>query len=182
MIKYLVNTYKIHLLISLTLFVVILALVVERNAFNIISLLIGSLLGTFLLEADYFLHAYFLEPEKDFSKTVQGFVKHRDFVGALRFIAFHKADVREKTLNSALFQIVLAATLIFIISSTAALWIKALILSTFINALYRMFEAYFEGDIKDWFWAIKMETSQKNIGIYTLVLMAVFIYCLTLLS
>jgi hypothetical protein len=179
--KIILKIYKVPLLISATLFIVLLALRVEREPVNIALLFLGVFLGTFLLDLDYFLHAYFLEPLSDFSKDLQGYVKHRDFTGAFTYVHFHKNEVPEKILNSALFQIVFGALMVFVLASSADLLMKALVLSAFANSIYRMIETYFEGNIAAWFWAIKMPTTREAFLGYTVIMVAVFLFCLSLI-
>lgn len=167
--------YKISLLLSLTVFILILALRVERDPLNIIMAFVGSLVGAVLLDLDYFLHAYFLEPEKDFSKTLNGFVKHRNIGGALSYIHYHKDEIKDKTLNSMLFQVILGGLVLFVVPSNSTVLMKAVVLSTFVNSIYRMIEVYFEGDINEWFWALKTPPSRNGFYIYTAVLAAMLL-------
>jgi hypothetical protein len=165
---------------SLTLAIVILAFRMEKNAVKIAYIFTGSLLGTFFLDIDYFIHTYFVEPTAQFSKMVAGYIKHRDFIGTLEYIYHHKDSIKEKSLNSGLFQIILAALTLLTVSSSRNLFFKALLLSTFLNSLYRFSEYYYSGRSNEWFWSLKLNLTKQNITIYAGVLIAVFLYCLTL--
>jgi len=136
------SIYKIQLLLSLTLSIVLIALRVEKNALNIAQIFLGAFAGTFLLDLDYFIHAYFLDPTADFSKTLVSYVKHMDIKSAFAFIHYHRHDIKEKTLNSALFQIAIGAGAIFAVSSNASLFVKSLVISAYINSIYRLAELY----------------------------------------
>ena len=116
MLKTIVNVYKIPLLLSITLAVTLIALRVERNSLTIAFIILGSLLGTVILDLDYIIYAYFLEPNHDFSKTLKTFIHHKDYSNTLAFIHFHKNDLQDKILNSALFQGVLAGAAIFVMA------------------------------------------------------------------
>src|SRR3989304_4124190 len=66
--------YKTQLFISIILSIVLIALKVTTQPVQIGLIVLGTLLGTFILDLDYFIHAYFLEPTSDFSKTLTGFM------------------------------------------------------------------------------------------------------------
>lgn len=142
---------------------------------------LGSMLGTFFMELDYILYAYFLEPTADFSKTVTGFFKHGDVGNALNYIHTHRDDIKDKTLHSFLFQLVFGALMIFVASSNASLVVKALILSAFLNSIYRMYEAFAQGKVSDWFWALKEKPEKNTFYLYTGGLLAVLVFCLTII-
>lgn len=180
MLKKLFNTYKVPLLVSFTLFIVLIALNVERDPINIALIFLGTMFGTFLLKLDYFLYAYFLEPEAQFSQTIRGFVKHNNFMGALTYIHFHEDEISEKTLNSSLFQIVFGALMIFVASSDTNIFIKALVISTFTNSIFIMIEEYFAGKIKDWFWALKVNATKSFFISYTIIMLVALVFTLSL--
>ncbi len=172
--------YKVPLLLSLTLGIVLTALRVERGAFNIFLLFLGSFVGTFVLDLDYIIHAYFVEPASEFSKMVTAYVKDRDIRGVLSYIYFHKDEVQDKTLNSGLFQIVLAGATFFVLSSHINVGIKALVVSAFLNSIYRFLEAYMHGKADQWFWDLKVGTGKTSMYIYTFLVVVALLYALFL--
>lgn len=181
MIKKIWDIYKIQFIVTLTLVIVIISTKIIKTPITIFLAALGAFLGTFILELDYFVYAYFLEPEKSFSKTLRGFVGHRDLAGAINHIYFNKEEVKEKTLNSVLFQIALAGISIFVASSSSSLFIKTLILSTFANSIYKMADYYFENKSDQWFWALKKVPNENGILIYGVMMVLVLAYSLTLL-
>lgn len=181
MLKKLATLYKNPLALSLVMFIVILAFRAELKPLNISLILLGTLLGTFFLDLDYIIYAYFLEPKADFSLTLTGFFKHKDFSNALSFMFNHREDLKDKTLNSFLFQVVLGALLVFVTASNTSIFIKALMISAFVNSMYRMYEYYILGKSHEWFWALKDKPSKNGVITYAIVLGAILIYCLTLL-
>lgn len=179
--KSFINLYKIPILISITLSVVLTALSVLRDPIVIGLVFVASLVGTFILDLDYIIHSYFVEPEKDFSKTVRAYFKHKDISNVLKYINLHKDDIDDKTLNSALFQIVFSIFGIFVIYSDVYYPIKALVLSIMANSIYRLAEVYFTNKIKHWFWSFKKQPDKKGFLIYAFSMTIIFIYCLTLI-
>lgn len=176
-----IRLYKTQILVSITLAVAIISLSVIRNYFTMSLVLIGALIGTFLLDLDYLIYTYFMEPHRNFSKNLSTFIKHKDFNNALKYIEFNKADVKDKTLNSALFQSILAVFSIFVISSEVTYLLKALVLSTLANSIYRLIEAYYTNQTHDWFWAFKTVPNKKGIILYSVALLLVLLYCLSII-
>ena len=84
MFKKIWNIYKVQFLVSIALAIVIISTNIIKTPLNISLVSLGALIGTFILEFDYFVYAYFMEPEKSFSHTLKAFVSHRDFAGARR--------------------------------------------------------------------------------------------------
>lgn len=180
MYKRFLSIYKIPLLVSLTLSIILIALQVTREPLGIATIVLGTLLGTFMLDMEYVIYAYILEPERDFSKTLAAYIKDKDIANTFLFIHSHTDEIKDKTLNSAVFQIVLALFSIFAISASTSNFISALIISIFANSLYHLAEAYFENKIDDWFWALKIKPTRQQIIIYALVLLGIFSYCVSI--
>lgn len=178
MSKPLVVIYKIPLLISLTLVMVMLALGSVKSAIGIASVVGGVLLGTIVLEMEYFLNAYVLDTKSDFSKTLVGFVKHSDWSNAFKHIYYHREESQENSLNSALFQMALAIMSVFVVYSTRSLFAKALILSVFSQSIYVLFEYYFKDRTNDWFWALTNKPNRQGVHTYIFVLLLILSFCL----
>src|SRR3989344_334935 len=171
------SIYKVQLLLSLTLSIVLMALRVEKNAFNIAQIFLGAFFGTFLLDLDYFIHAYFVDPAADFSRTLASYVKHRDMKSAFAFIYYHRHDIKEKTLNSALFQVAIGAGSIFVVSSNSSLFVKSLVISAYVNSMYRLAGLYFEkNDTSEWFWALKKSLKGNALFAYFVALIGLLLY------
>ena len=163
--------YRIPLILSLSLGVVILSTNFKGTYFDIFLIFLGSIIGMFILDLDYFLQAYILEPEDNFSKLLRDYIKSKDIAGAFDYIIYHADEVENKTLNSAMFQFALIFFGIFIVRSDLSIFFKSLILTTQLNTIFRFFYFYFQGHGKDWFWILKKEPSKPMaIGFNFLVL------------
>lgn len=170
--------YKLSLLLSLTLALALVALRVETNPFLISLIILGTVLGTFVMDIDYLIYAFFLEPTADISKDIASFIKHGDLYNAITYLKYHKDEIKEKTLHSALFQAILAGSCIFVVASNANLFIKALIISALANSLYQFAQIYFEGKVGDWFWVLKDSPTKFATLVYTTLILAALIYSL----
>lgn len=182
MLKKLLDLYKFPLLLAVFVAVAILALTVQKNPMQIMLVVAGALVGSFFLDLDYIIHAYFLEPAGEFGKSVQGYLHHKDIKGLTSYIYYHKNDLKEKTLNSAIFQVVLGGASILVVSSTASNFAKALVISAFVNSMYRLAEQHLEyKNSEDWFWAFKTKPDNKGLVMYSAILLSVLILSFFLL-
>ncbi|OGC76903.1 hypothetical protein A2619_02560 [candidate division WWE3 bacterium RIFOXYD1_FULL_39_9] len=173
--------YKIPLLISLTLGIVVTALGVIRDPMQIAFVFVGTILGTFVLDLEYVLNAIFVEPARDFSKTLLAYLKHSDIANAIRLIQYHKDDFHEKSLNSALFQIVLAFLSVLVIYSSRSFFPKALVLSVYANSIYVLLEYYYQNKLSEWFWTFKTKPGKQGFLAYLGLVVLVFGFCLYIL-
>ena len=180
MLKRVLRYYKTQLFLSLTLGIVLIAVKLFISPLIIAMTLLGAFLGTFILDLDYIFFAYLVEPEASFSKTLKGFLLHKDYGGALDHIHLNKEEVHERTLNSAIFQMILAGITLFAISATPSVFVKALLLSTMANSLYKLSDYYFDGKTNEWFWALKNPPTKNGVLLYALVLLAVLAYSISL--
>lgn len=179
MIRKLLYFYKVPLLISLVLSIVLVALNPNKPAFDIVQIFIGAFIGTFFLDIEYFLHAYIFEPQADFSKTLLGFTKHWDIGNAFLYLNYHKDEIKEKSINSGVFQMVMAFVCISVVFATTYVMMKALVLSIFANSIYKFSECYFKGRVDEWFWALKKTPSKRDLLIYTAAMVGILILCLS---
>jgi hypothetical protein len=182
MLKNLLNYYKLPMLLSVSVSIAFVALKLLRDPIAIGFVLAGALLGTFFLDLDYILHAYILDPDSDFSKTIKGYIHHKDFKGLVTYLFYHRTDLKEKTLSSAVFQVVLAGASLLVVSSTASNFSKAFVLSAYVNSMYRFAEEHLQNkNTKEWFWAFKVNADKKFVSAYSIVLGVVLIFSLLLL-
>ncbi|HOD01506.1 MAG TPA: hypothetical protein PKH50_02185 [bacterium] len=173
MIKKILKYYTTPLLISATLGIIMLAMTVAKDPIEIIEIIVGAILGTFILDIEYVLYPYMFDSNSDFSKFIFGYTKNKDFEGLISFINEHRNDLKEKSLNSALFQTVLIPICLFVSYIDTSYFMKAFVLSIFANSIYRLIECYFYGTTKEWFWAIKGTPKKEGILGFMVILLAV---------
>jgi hypothetical protein len=181
MIKKIFTYYKLPLLISITLGIMVVALGVVKKPLEISEIVVGVLMGTFVLDLEYILYSYMFEPTSNFAVSIFGYIKSKDIGGLIAFINEHRDDVKEKSLNSALFQMILIPVALFVCASTKSYFAKTFVLSMFANSIYRLIECYFEGDIKEWFWALKVTPKKPSVLLFIVVLLATLALCLFLI-
>lgn len=179
MLKKLLSFYKVPLLISTVLVVVLIALNPVNQVFYFIQIFLGALVGTVFLDIEFFIYAYIFEPNTDFSKTLIGFTKHGDLPNAFLYINYHKDEVEEKSINSGVFQIVMAFVCVSVVFATTYVFMKALVLAIFANSIYRFAEYYYKGRIAEWFWAFKKTPGKQALLFYAVGLVGILILCLS---
>jgi hypothetical protein len=180
MSKTVVSYYKFPFLITIVLIIVLVAVTPIRLPIQATQIVLGAVLGALILDLEYILYAYAMEPQKDFSKTMVGFIKHHDFTNVVNHIRYHKDQVEDKSLNSALFQVVIAVLSIFVVSATDSLFAKSFVISVLASSLYKLSETYFEGHTDEWFWAFKTKPSKSGTRIFFAAITAVLILCIYL--
>ncbi|HLD51379.1 hypothetical protein A3K34_00265 [candidate division WWE3 bacterium RIFOXYC1_FULL_40_10] len=173
-----ISTYKFPLLIAITLGVVLSAVKVAKEPLLLAMIFAGVLLGTLVLELEYVLYAFVFEPHTPFAENLTSFIKHGDFANAAKYVEYHKHEITDKSLNSAVFQVIIGLMAIFVISSDVSILIKAFVLSIFANTIYKLAESYFENKLHDWFWVLKNTPSRSGVVLYSFSLLILFIYCL----
>jgi hypothetical protein len=177
MIRAFFSLYKIPLILAIVLAIILVSFTVETRLSYIVMITIGTLLGALIMDLDYFIHAYVVETDSDFSRTLRAYVDHRDFRGALNFVNVQKDKVKEKTLNSGLFQMCLIALLFLVFYSEAHIIIKALILSMYANSIYKFAENfYLHQTFSDWFWFLRGTPQKQWISVYTIGLVFMLLY------
>lgn len=180
MVKKIISIYKVQLLLSITLSIVLLAIGVVRNPFEIVSTILGCIIGTFVLDSEYLLFAYMFDPESSYSKDIRGYVEYKDYKGLIDYIQSHKNSLKDKSLNSAIFQVILVPISILAVYTATSYFIKAFVLSVLASSIYKIIETYFEGDLEEWFWAIKSKPNKDGFVAYTLALVVVLIFCISI--
>lgn len=173
--KILRMSLRSQLLISLVVAIVFSAVNVTRQPLILVLTFVLALVGTFVLDIEYPLYAYVFEGGKEFSINLRAYISHRDFKGALNYIIYNNDKVEDKSLNSALFQMVFAALTLFVAYAELSPLIKVLVYSVFANSIYRMLESYFVGTLKDWFWEFKNAPGKGGVAIYSAIMIAVLI-------
>ena len=147
----------------------------------IVLTFLACLLGIVVNQLDFIIEALFNETETPYSKNLKAYLKHNDIIGALKYNDSHWQESTEKTIESALFQILFAVFCIFVVYSNVNIIIKALALSIFANNIYKFIEVYFTKNIDNWFWALKTKPSKNGAVAYIFVIFLIFVFCLIVL-
>lgn len=182
--------YRIPLILAISLSLVIVTYkssILLENAdtmayLNILGIMVGSIIGIFILDLDYFIHAYLLEPKSEVSNLVKDFIKDKDIMGAFNYIILHSDKFENKTLNSLVFQVALSIfSMLIVIDPGVPFLIKAMVISTLLNTIFRFYYFYLQGYGNDWFWILKKVPNKYlvfMINIVVLVFVGISVYTL----
>ena len=147
-------------------------------------LLLGGLLGWFLLKFDRLVDAYFLNPQTQLSHQIRYLVKKRQFFKLFGVLENRKDEQKNLVFRSALFQTVWLILAFFALSSTTFLLGKGLVLGL---GLHLLFDEWKDVRLKglpflrDWlFWQIKRKVSLKEAKLFLWLMTGLFFF-LTLL-
>jgi len=173
--------YRLQIVISLSLMVVLISQVYRNGYLELLLIVFGCLLGTFFLDLDYFINAYLIDSETEFAKLLKDYVKNKDFLGAFNYTIYHANEIKNKTLNSAIFQVCMAIFSLYLVRNPVSTFYKALVISILLNSIYRFFYFYIQNEHQDWFWVLKETPGKIFIGIYNFILilivgLSIFLY------
>ncbi len=174
------RTYKTPITVSITLFITLMALTGTQDIVRGTELLLGILLGTFILDLDYIIYVFITDPNTEFSRNLRSFIKHRDLAHSISYIEYHKDELTEKTLHSVIFQIALACLALFAAYSPLEYFTKGLVISTYANTIYRLGENWAENKHGSWFWALKRPPSKD--GVKTYIIANILLLIVTLIA
>lgn len=167
--------YKIPILISLVIALAVVVISRETYWLTAILTFAGAFIGMFLVELEYVLHAYIVDPSSDLSNMVKEKVKNKDLKGYIEFIHSQEYNYPDATLHSAFFQILIAIfTLYTVIVSTSGFAI-GLTLSLSANLMYsQLVEYQHTKSLKRWFWIYKGELNNTFYSAYFIVIVLLF--------
>jgi hypothetical protein len=165
--------YRLQLIISISLTVVLISQVYRNGYLELSLIILGCLLGTFFLDLDYFISAYLIDTDTDFSRMLKDYIKNKDYSGAFNYIIYHSNEIKNKTLNSAIFQVCLSIFALYIVRNPVSTFYKALVISILLNSIYRFFYFFIQNEHEDWFWILKKTPGKIFIGIYNFLLLIV---------
>ncbi|MFH1960709.1 MAG: hypothetical protein ABIJ38_00565 [Patescibacteria group bacterium] len=180
LLKQLFKRHSLNLLLALVLFILILALRLETHPISMIWIFAGCISGSFLLDLDYYLFAFLVEPSHHFSIRVKEFFHQKNFLGMVAYVGTHTDSLPRLTLHSALFQVILAVVVLYVLTSSASLFGQAFVLSGFLSSIYKMLDQHFKTkNVDSWFWILKEKPTKRFIKIYLASLVIIFFYSLT---
>jgi hypothetical protein len=166
--------------------IVILRLLVNLKVFfsaiNFLSWLmfcLGTLLGTFILDADQLVSALFFYPESVAAKQVRQLFKQNKF----KEIAFLLADTYQgrtkRPFHSAIFQVFFAVFSFWVITSTGYWLGKGMVMATGLHLLKDEIELLLKNRpelLRPWlFWQIKKEVSFQQQKVFVVIMLLLFL-------
>ena len=179
-IKTIAGYYRYPLFLSAILGVVVFTLRLERSVVNIFLIFLGAFLGTFLLDLDYLIFAYFTEPTHHFSRRIKEFVGQGNLAGLANYVRYHQEAMGRQILHSALFQVLLAITCFYVLSSSTSIIGGMICLAAYAQSFYEQFRDAQRGVLRDWFWILKDEPTESLLWGYFITVGLFFAFCVNL--
>ncbi len=169
--------YK-HLGATLLYFGVITFLKFELTL-SLIELWIGAFIGTFILDIDHAIFTYLTRPDHPTSFALKELIERKDFKGAFSYFGEHHREHVELTFHSAIFQIIFWGFCFFVLTSTAGLLGKGLVMAAALHLLMDEVSDLFTDEVhlNKWlFWHLKKGTvSAYGTRIYVGLMILVFL-------
>lgn len=171
--------YKFPLLISFVMSLAVIALRGETNWLNVILILTGAVIGSFLLDFELLVDSYMIEGGDEKAQKVKEIVKKKsigDYVGYLNNSVYNH---KELPLTSVIFQVILLVFCIYVLLVSANVFVHAMTLTMFAVMLYQqLIEIAKIGDLDRWFWIyngnLDRRTSYYYLAVMTLLFAFVF--------
>lgn len=112
----------------------------------------GYLAGLVMPYLDFFLYAFIIKPDSNYSKSLRNVIDRRDLKSIIPLFDFSKVDKNFLIIYSALFQIVLFVLALFITTSSASHFGRGVVLSFYASVCIKYIYHYLaKDDISFWF-------------------------------
>lgn len=154
-------------LIPTLVFLVLVTLAHWQLKFSLIFFWLGGLFGSLFLDIDHLFYAYLQAPHEFTSQRARRLFEQKQFKEGV-ILLFETQEERGRMIfHSSLFQIILLIVCFFVLTSSASLFGKGLVLGMLLHSLTDQgFEFVKNGEIENWFWQFR-ERPETNIqGIY----------------
>jgi len=143
-------------------FLILVSLVHWQLKFSLVFFWLGVFLGYCLFFADQLVYCYFQAPHELGSQRVKRLFSQKQYQEG--FLALLRTqEEREKLIfHSVFFQIVLLVVSLFVLTSSASLLGKGLVLGLLLHSLFDQLEGFREeGQVNNWFWQFKWVPSSQ---------------------
>jgi hypothetical protein len=137
---------------------------------------LGGALGWNLLFIDQLLWVYFSHPEAELSKEVKTLVDQGRYKAVYRFLKEKEDKQQHRAFKNFLFQISWLVLTIFVMTSTAGLFGKGLVMGVGLHLLIEEWQSFQSQGNFDWlFWQMKEKLDQHGQKIFLYLVSGFFI-------
>src|SRR3989344_2876757 len=163
--------YKVPLLIGLTLAIGVIVFSPSVTFFRALFAVLGAVSGILLIDAEYIMQAYLIDPYNEYSIRIKEFVSQKRILGLIRYIDENEYRFGEMSLRSILFQVMLAIFGFYFVTTNANVFAQCLAISLFANLLYaQILELAATKTISRWFWILDADLSAGAQKAYLIVM------------
>lgn len=164
-------------LVPVLVFLVLVSLVHWQLKFSLFFFWLGVFLGYCLFFADQLVYCYFQAPHELGSQRVKRFFSQKQYQEGF-FGLFRNQEERGKLIfHSVFFQVILLVVSLFVLTSSASLLGKGLVLGLLFHSLFDQLESFRErGQINNWFWQFKGASNSQLQAIYAGAVFLLFLF------
>ena len=160
------------------------SLVLPAQWLRLVWLILGGILGWWLVWLDFIAFAYILHQEAQVSQYIKFQLDNRRFKKAAEMVALRIGEFDKLTTRSVLFQFAWVVLTIFTLTSTAGWFGKTMIMALGLHILIDQWQLYMkdkEALKKQLFWQIQRPISDKELQWYLYILSGLFLWFVLLL-
>ncbi len=162
-------------LIPAIIFLAILSLLHWQEKWQLIGLWAGGLIGTFLLDLDHLIYCFFQNPHELTPQRLRHYLQQGQYKYSLALLFETQKERKRLIFHSLLFQIVLLVAVFFVLTSSAGLLGKGLVLVLFLQSLISQFDEFLKtGKMDSWFWQLKISLPSNFQALYLLLMFLIF--------
>jgi hypothetical protein len=162
-------------LIPTIIFLAILSLLHWQAKWQLIGLWVGGLVGTFLLDFDHLVYCFFQNPHELTPQRLRRYLQQGQYQYSLALLVETQGERKRLIFHSLLFQIVLLVAVFFVLTSSAGLLGKGLVLVIFLQSLISQFSEFLKtGKMESWFWQLKITLPNNFQALYLLLMFLIF--------
>ena len=180
------HEFRYHLISSGVLFLIISIFLVifKVGNFQILSLALSLLLGSFFLDIDHIIFWFFLKPNLEESRLARLAIQKKDFKSVYRLLKASQRTHQNLIFHHYFFQVILVLFTVFILTSTTNFFTASFLLALNLHLLIDEIIDYFYDPKILQKWLFAREASQlpiKFLNRYIFVFVVFFIVFLILL-
>ncbi|MFZ5366107.1 MAG: hypothetical protein ACOZBZ_02340 [Patescibacteria group bacterium] len=163
-------------LVPTLVFLVFLTLLHWQLKFSLIFFWLGASLGAVVLDLDHLLYTFIQAPHEFTSQRAKRFFEQRKFWEGI-ILLFETQEERGRMIfHSVLFQVILVILTFFVLTSSASLFGKGLVLGMLLHSLTDQgFEFVKNGEIENWFWQFRQKPAVNLQALYLAVIFLLFL-------
>lgn len=162
-------------LVPAIIFLAILSLLHWQAKWQLIGLWAGGLIGAFLLDLDHLIYCLIQYPHEFTPQRLKRYLQQGQYQYSLALLFETQKERKRLIFHSLLFQIVLLVAVFFVLTSSAGLLGKGLVLVLFLQTLISQFDEFLKtGKMDSWFWQVKISLPNNFQAFYLLLIFLIF--------
>lgn len=153
------------------LFLILVSLLHWQLKLSLLFFWLGAFLGSFLLSLDQVIYCYFQAPHEFTSQRIRRLLQLKRYQEALMLLSQTGEERSKLVFHSVFFQVILLVVSFFVLTSSASLLGKGLVMGIFFQSLLEQGKDFKKkGQIDGWFWQFQ-GPPEKNLQVFYFVFM-----------